>query len=132
MSLVNESQPLLTASPKISEVIKRIISLIVDVPNFSSLEDLTFKCSDFLEVLKMDINYEGDDETKEKQQGRALFDRRKKFYQIIKASRECGFDSRRGLDQIKNEQLLMDSLMAPEWRFYPSSNKASFLLYPEC
>ncbi|KAH7723679.1 midasin-like protein [Aphelenchoides avenae] len=66
--------------------------------------------TELLSTLKQDVVYVGeDDEQKEKQQGRALFDRQKQFALVVKTANECGLSSRRGL-AVNSERLTQQLL----------------------
>lgn len=60
-------------------------------------------------MLKNDIFYTGTYEEKEKQQGRALFERQKKFSFLLKILFGIGLTSRRGI-QVKSETLTITSM----------------------
>jgi hypothetical protein len=122
------SLSLVTTSDKIARVIDLTSTLITTIPNYSSLEDLAFKCAEFLEILKIDVVYEGEEEAKQKQYGRALFDRRKRFFKIIKASSESGFTSRRG-QSLNSEQLVEDSLSFKHLTHYPCADKVGIVFH---
>lgn len=109
---------------KITDVNKLIHSLVGNMPNYNCFENMSLRCAELLEILESDVKYDGDDEAKQKQQGRALGDRRKRFFHLIKASAEFGLTSRRG-QRVKSEELLMNSLMAKSLSLLSNSSEVS-------
>lgn len=86
------------------------IANAITLPQLSKVELLWGMTAELLETLKKDIVYVGeDDEQKEKQQGRALFDRQKQFALVVKTAAECGLSSRRGLN-VTSERLTQQLL----------------------
>lgn len=74
------------------------IASTLSLPQLPKVELLSGIATELLSTLKQDVVYVGeDDEQKEKQQGRALFDRQKQFALVVKTANECGLSSRRGL-----------------------------------
>uniref|UniRef100_A0A914CIH0 Uncharacterized protein n=1 Tax=Acrobeloides nanus TaxID=290746 RepID=A0A914CIH0_9BILA len=112
---------------KITDVNKLIHLLVGNMPNYNCFENMSLRCAELLEILESDVKYDGDDEAKQKQQGRALGDRRKRFFHLIKASAEFGLTSRRG-QRVKSEELLMNSLMAKSLSLLPNSSGVNNLL----
>ncbi len=62
-------------------------------------------------MLDSQVRYEGEDEEKGKQQGQALFKRQKLFFNLVRAAKKVGFNSRRGL-QVDSEKLTLKTLTA--------------------
>lgn len=88
---------------------KKLDSALLKIMDFDKLENLNDSCENFLRVLQTDIIYAGTDEEKEKQQGRALFDRQKLFSIIIRLAASIGLISRKGM-LINSEELTILSI----------------------
>lgn len=101
---------------------KKLDSTLLNTVKFEKLEELKDSCVNFVRLLETDIVYTGTDEEKEKQQGRALFDRQKLFSSIIRSISGIGLMSRKGM-QIDSEELTILSLS----NIQINSNKTSLL-----
>ena len=77
--------------------------------NFDPITELLSISDELLCLLRTEIHYEGEDEAKEKQQGRALFERQKLIFTMIRAAKTIGLTSRRGM-QVDSERLTMEAL----------------------
>uniref|UniRef100_A0A915DGN9 Midasin n=1 Tax=Ditylenchus dipsaci TaxID=166011 RepID=A0A915DGN9_9BILA len=102
--------PQISTSSKFQIVAERmrcIFSLVID---HAELDRLRSESESFLSLLNQNVSYDGfDDETKEKLQGRALFERQRKFAFLIRGAAQVGLSSRRGL-QISSEELTSSSV----------------------
>lgn len=116
-----------TIRSKINAVNQLVHSLMAAIPNYNGFDNLILRCEELLQLLTSDIQYEGDDEAKQKQNGRVLGDRRKKFFQLVKSTSECMGSSRRGL-QVKSEYLTMKSLTNDTPRQMPNAQKIAKLV----
>lgn len=95
---------------------------------YDRFEDITLRCAEYLRVLQKDVEYKGDDEAKQKQQGRALFDRSKRFFQLIKVSSECGISSRRG-QHVESESLCQETLCREPLKLTFGASKVRLNIY---
>lgn len=94
---------------KIELVVEKVNYLFnkhIDTKTVIEIKELA---NNLLDILKMDILYTGTDEEKEKQQGRALFERQKKFSFLLKTLAGIGLSSRRGI-QVDTETLTITSM----------------------
>ena len=93
-----------------SNFFTRFSDVLLSIPGIHEPEDLYDFCSSFEEILKKDVVYNGtDNESNEKLQGQALFDRQRRFALLVKNSAKFGLRSRRAT-QLSSEEILKSSL----------------------
>lgn len=109
--LITNIEPFLKTDfySKIEIVTKKLDVALLNAVDLDKLESLRDSCENFTCLLKTDLVYMGTDEEKEKQQGRALFDRQKLFSSIIRLISSIGLMSRKGM-QINSEELTILSI----------------------
>ncbi|EJW85669.1 hypothetical protein WUBG_03421 [Wuchereria bancrofti] len=86
------------------DLTSKIAKNLMDGIHLENIEELTefVKCCNYL--IRKDIQYEGNDSEKEKQQGRALSERQKAVARLLKDSIALGLSTRKGL-MVNAEQL---------------------------
>lgn len=94
---------------KIDLVIEKVDYLLSNHISQETIINAQEVADNLFETLKVDITYTGTDEEKEKQQGRALFERQKMFSFLLKTLTSIGLSSRRGL-QVESESLTVTSM----------------------
>uniref|UniRef100_A0A0N5C8B2 Midasin n=1 Tax=Strongyloides papillosus TaxID=174720 RepID=A0A0N5C8B2_STREA len=101
---------------KESKTMKSMLENLINITNRDQMTDiigLVIQCD---KLIKTPIVYEGTDEEKEKQQGRAQFDRQKVFSLLIKKCNTIGLNSRKGMT-IVSEKLTINTVMEVELKY---------------
>ncbi|KAM3716349.1 Midasin [Dirofilaria immitis] len=81
-----------------------IVTHLMDGIHFETIQELTEYVKYCNDLVRKDIQYEGDNSEKEKQQGRALSERQKAVARLFKNNGTVGLSSRKGLT-VNAEQL---------------------------
>lgn len=108
---------------KLTNVVNKFTPLLEETIDTNSFEDLADFTANFSTLLKTEVvyhmppkksdpSYEKIVESNERLQGRALFDRQKKFAQIIRTLKTLGLDSNRA-NIVDSEALTLQSIT--EW-----------------
>jgi len=89
---------------RISNLVPQMDQCMSPLLNSDPIDGLLSISDELLNLLRTEVRYEGEDEVKEKQQGRALSERQKLFFTLIRAAKAIGLTSRRGM-QVNSELL---------------------------
>uniref|UniRef100_A0A0K0EEP4 Midasin n=1 Tax=Strongyloides stercoralis TaxID=6248 RepID=A0A0K0EEP4_STRER len=106
------SEVLVKESKTMKSMLESLINL-TDRDQITNIIGFVINCDD---LIKTPIVYEGTDEEKEKQQGRAQFDRQKMFSLLIKKCNAIGLNSRKGMT-IVSEKLTINTVMEVELKY---------------
>uniref|UniRef100_A0AC35TJ71 Midasin n=1 Tax=Rhabditophanes sp. KR3021 TaxID=114890 RepID=A0AC35TJ71_9BILA len=99
-----------------SKITKDMLVKMVDIIKRDDMIHLISFVMHCDKLIKTSINYVGTDEEKEKQQGRAVFDRQKMFSLLIKKCTAIGLNSRKGMT-VNAEKLSIASILEVQMKY---------------